>query len=214
MKNALRKLSTEVISDDFDFALHKTVTEKNLGPEHFYALISAFKQDVIKKRYFDYEEVLDYCERSANPVGRIILELYGIRNERADYYSDRVCTALQLANFYQDVKIDLAKDRIYIPQNEMDRYGVEEKQFELGQNNIKFQQLMRFQVDRNKELFREGRGLLNFLSGRLKMQISWTILGGEKILERIEKIDYDVLSIRPKLNKLDYLSLMLKSLFK
>ncbi len=96
----------------------------------------------------------------------------------------------------------------------MDRYGVEEKQFELGQNNIKFQQLMRFQVDRNKELFREGRGLLNFLSGRLKMQISWTILGGEKILERIEKIDYDVLSIRPKLNKLDYLSLMLKSLFK
>ena len=200
-------------TDGFDFALHKTITEKKLSPNHFYALISAFKQDVFKKRYLNYKEVLDYCSRSANPVGRIILELYGIINDEANSYSDKICTGLQIANFYQDVKIDFAKNRIYIPQNEMEKFGVYEKQFELKQNNLKFKKLMRFQIERNKKLFSDGKPLLHYLQGKLKFQISWTILGGEKILEEIEKIDYDVLSIRPKLNKIDYFSLMLKSFF-
>jgi len=198
--------------NEFWKALCNTIHEHNLTPKHFYDLLSAFKQDIVKTRYNSFDELLNYCERSANPVGRIVLELFNIRDEEAFQYSDAICTALQLTNFYQDVSIDIKKDRIYIPIDEINKFGAKLNQFELKQNNTNFEQLLKYQVDRAKDYFSIGRNLLPRLPGKLEKQIKATVFGGEKILEKIEKNNYDVLNHRPKLSKIDYMNILLKAL--
>ena len=198
--------------NDFWFALHNTISIFKLTPKYFFDLLSAFKQDVVKTRYKTFDEILDYCERSANPVGRIILEFFNIRDEESSRYSDAVCTALQLTNFCQDVSIDIQKGRIYLPLDEMEKFGVKEFQFELRENNTNFEQLLKYQVDRTKQLFSEGRKLLPRLPKELKRQIQMTISGGEKILEVIEEYHYDVLRSRPALIKLDYIKLFFRTI--
>lgn len=200
--------------NDFWSALSNTIQQFNLTPKYFYDLLSAFKQDISKTRYTSFDDLLNYCERSANPVGRIVLELFNIRNEESIQYSDAICTALQLTNFYQDVSIDIKKDRIYIPIDEIERFGVKLNQFELKQNNTNFEQLLKFQVDRTKDYFSIGRNLFSRLAGKLEKQIKATVLGGEKILEKIEKNNYDVLNHCPKLSKIDYMNILLKALVK
>ena len=199
--------------NDFESALVHTIKEKNLTRPLFYDLLKAFKQDVVKKRYENFNEVLDYCRHSANPVGRLILELYDIRNEQAFKFSDKICTALQLTNFYQDLLMDFQKGRIYIPIDEIQKYGVNEKSFELKENSLNLQKLLRHNIRRTEQLFNEGRGLLTHLKGRLKFEIAWTILSGEAILKKIKKINYNTINIRPKLNKADHLVLTIKALF-
>ena len=194
----------------FQEALHTTITERKLSPEHFTDLLKAFRQDITKTEYENYQEVLDYCRKSANPVGSLILELHGIRNEEAYIYSDRICTALQITNFLQDVNTDFKKGRIYIPRDEMARAGVTRIMFEDNEINRNFKRLIEFNVDRTQLLFDEGRNLLKFLKGRLKYEIKWTILGGEAILSKIRRNDYNVF-IRPGLKKTDFLALLLKS---
>ncbi len=200
--------------NDFWLALHNTILEYKLTPKYFYDLLDAFKQDIYKNRYNSFDEVLNYCERSANPVGRIVLELFDIRDEESSKYSDAICTALQLTNFYQDVSIDIKKDRIYIPIDEIERFGVKLNQFELKQNNTNFEQLLKFQVDRTKDYFSIGRNLFARLPRKLEKQIKATVLGGEKILEKIGIINYNVLNHRPKLSKIDYMNILLKTLLK
>jgi squalene synthase HpnC len=207
----LSELLEENYENNFEAALSNTIITKNLSPEHFYNLLSAFKQDVIKKRYPNYAEVLDYCRRSANPVGRLILELFNIKDEKAASYSDKICTALQLTNFYQDTKIDYEKGRIYLPVDEMGKFGVDENMFEKSENNINLKKLLMFNIDRTKDLFKDGRNLLTFLKGRLKFEIKWTILGGERILKKIENNDYDVLRIRPVLTKPEVFGTLIKA---
>ncbi|MBI9073574.1 MAG: squalene synthase HpnC [Melioribacteraceae bacterium] len=197
---------------DFWFALANTIKELNLSENNFYNLLKAFKQDVNKHRYNDFNELLDYCSNSANPVGRIILELNGIRNEKAFYYSDKICSALQLANFYQDVSIDFNKGRIYIPLDECDEYQVNENQFGIKENSSNFTNLIKYQIKRTREMFNEGRNLLEMLPYKLRIQISWTINGGEAILSKIEKMNFDVLNRRPKLSKTDYFIALIKAL--
>ncbi len=197
---------------DFWYALGNTITEYKLTPKYFYDLISAFKQDLQKTRYQTFDELINYCERSANPVGRIILEFFSIHDAESLRFSDAVCTALQLTNFYQDVSVDIKKDRIYIPLEELQKFGVTENQFEFRENNTNFEQLVRYQVERTKLLFIEGRNLVSRLPKELRSQIYMTILGGEKILSKIEKTNYNVISVRPKLSKLDYLTIYLKTL--
>ncbi len=200
--------------NNFWYALNNTISFNNLSEEHFFNMIKAFKQDVTKKQYENFKEVEEYCKCSANPVGRLILELHDIRNNDAFYYSDYICTALQLTNFYQDVGIDYSTDRrVYLPKDELKKFEVDENSFKLKHINANFINLLRFQIDRTREFFRKGRILLDYLPGRLKYQIKWTILGGEKILDKIEKIDYNVLNLKPKLSKSDYLRLMIKSFF-
>ncbi len=194
----------------FQEALHTTIIERKLSPEHFTDLLKAFRQDITKTEYENYQEVLDYCRKSANPVGSLILELHGIRNEEAYIYSDRICTALQITNFLQDVNIDFKKGRIYIPRDEMARAGVTRIMFEDNEINRNFKRLIEFNVDRTQLLFDEGRNLLKFLKGRLKYEIKWTILGGETILSKIRRNDYNVF-IRPGLKKTDFFALLLKS---
>ena len=208
----LKQLLNGKAESDYEFALANTIIEKKLTTENFYNLIKAFKQDVIKKRYENFDEVIDYCKHSANPVGRLILELYDIQKEEAIKYSNNICTALQLTNFLQDVSIDYKKGRIYLPQDEMDMLQITEKLFEDKENNHKLKQLVKHYIDRIQYLFDEGKKLYPFLSGRLKVEIKWTVAGGEEILNRIRKNDYNVLNNRPELSKTRMASLFLKSI--
>jgi squalene synthase HpnC len=194
------------------YQLSKTIAKRNLTKQYFLDLLSAFKQDVVKKRYENFDGVIDYCKRSANPVGRILLELFNVVDENAIICSDKICTALQLTNFYQDTKIDFEKGRIYFSKDDMKMFLVTEKMFEIKENNPNIKALVKHNIDRTQNLFDEGKVILNYLSGRFKYEIKWTIAGGEKILEKIRKQNYDVFSNRPKLSKMDFLTLFIKSI--
>ena len=130
--------------------LADTIKNKQISEKYFIDLISAFRQDVIKKRYDSFEDVLDYCTRSANPVGRILLEIFLVENEGAKICSDKVCTALQLTNFLQDTAIDFKKGRIYLPQNELKKFNVTENMFELNENNPNIKALIKQNLDRTQ----------------------------------------------------------------
>lgn len=192
--------------------LSKTIKNNNLSSTYFLNLLSAFKQDVIKKRYENFDEILDYCKLSANPVGRILLELFKVNEEEAKICSDKICTALQLTNFYQDTLIDYNKGRIYYPVDEMKLFNVTELMLELKENNPNIKALVKHNIDRTQFLFDEGKNLLQYLSGRFLYEIKWTIAGGEKILSKIRKNNYDVFSKRSKLSKIDFITLFVKSI--
>lgn len=211
-KKSFIEALNESYENEFWYSLKHTIDTKKLTEKNFFDLLSAFEQDVTKNRYKTFDELLNYCQRSANPVGRLILELFDIRNNEALICSDSICTGLQLTNFYQDISLDYKKNRIYIPLDEMKQYGVSENIFELKKNNVNFKHLMKFQISRTREFFERGENILRFLSGRLKLQIKLTILGGREILNKIEEIDYDTLNIRPKLNKHDFIKLFYKAL--
>lgn len=208
----MKQLLNGKAESDYEIALANTINEKNLTAENFYKLINAFKQDVIKNSYENFEEVIDYCKYSANPIGRLTLELFDIRSEEAIKYSDKICTALQLTNFLQDVSIDYKKGRIYLPKDEMEMLQITEKMFEDKENNHKLKQLVKHNVDRIQILFDEGKKLFPLLNGRLKVEIIWTVAGGEDILDQIRKKDYNVLNNRPELSKTRMISLFFKSL--
>ena len=209
--NALNNSANNLFENDFWFLFNDTKVKKNLSVENFRNLLRAFRQDITKKRYENYEELQRYCENSANPVGRIILEIYNIRNKDAIKHSDEICTALQLTNFYQDVSIDYQKGRIYIPQNDMKNFLVSEKDIQSKEHSKNFIELMKFEIKRTKELFNEGRKILDYLPFRLKIQIQATIYGGEAILNKIEKLNFDVTNQNPKLNKNDFVKIFFKA---
>lgn len=185
-------------------ALSDTIKKFNLPIELFDNLILAFLQDLEKNRYGSFEELFGYCEKSANPVGRIILYLNEYKDEELFKYSDNICTALQLTNFWQDVKIDIEKNRIYIPGNYLNQYQVTEAQIEKGIFDNNFKNLMIHMVDKTNELFKNGDILLKKVTGRLRWELRFTVSGGLTILNKIKNIDYNVLNYRPKLNKLDW----------
>lgn len=193
-------------------ALAATVRELNLPIKPFSDLLSAFGQDVVKTRYANFDEALDYCARSANPVGRLILLLFDYRDERLHQLSDHICTALQLANFWQDVSVDIAKDRIYLPQDEMRQFGVTVDDLRQARFSPQFAELMKFQVERTRKLFDQGRELPELVSGRLKYELRLTWFGGARILERIEELGYDTLNRRPAISTFDKLRLLARTL--
>lgn len=194
-------------------ALGDTVKKIDLPPSLFYDLLSAFTQDIHKRRYLDFPEVLDYCRRSANPIGRLVLYLHGHREPELHALSDPICTALQLANFWQDVSVDLGKDRIYLPQDARERFGVGEDQLFAGRADDNFRALMRFEVDRAQELFDRGAPLPGKLRGLLRWEIRLTWLGGTTILKKIRAQNYDTLSRRPKISKWEMLALAPRALW-
>ena len=204
-------LLNKEFQNPLEMALFTTIKNRKLTGSYFLDLLSAFKQDVEKNRYANFEEIMDYCRRSANPVGRLILELNGIKNDDANQYSDKICTALQLTNFYQDTIIDFQKGRIYYPEDEMKKFQVDEKVFEIKENNFNFQQLLKHNVDRTQVMFDEGKNIFEYLKGKLKLQIKWTVKGGEEILKKIRAANFDVLNKRPELTKLDIIKLFFAS---
>jgi len=194
------------------FALHETIRELDLPLSLFTDLLSAFKQDVVKRRYANFNEVLDYCRRSANPVGRLVLLLHGKREEELHVLADHICTGLQLANFWQDVGADLEKDRMYLPEDDRVTYGVTEASLFARNADGKYRQLLAFQVNRTQGIFNQGESLTKKLRGLLRLEIRLTWLGGTTILRKIEALKYDTLNHRPTVGKADMALLFLKAL--
>ena len=182
-----------------------------LPVELFEDLLDAFTQDVTKKRYANFSELLDYCRRSANPVGRLLLHLFKRTSDSDLACSDAICSALQLVNFWQDVEIDYAKGRIYLPQDEMARHHVTEQHLLEKRCDDSWRALMRFQVDRSRTLLLSGEPLGRALPGRVGLEIRATIQGGLRILQKIARVDYDVFRRRPALRGLDWPLLLCKA---
>jgi hydroxysqualene synthase len=203
-----------IASHPIFIALAETVRELRLPIQLFRDLLSAFRQDVVQARYADFNEVLDYCRRSANPVGRLLLLLFGYRDEHLHKLSDYICTALQLANFWQDVAVDLEKDRIYLPQEDLRQFDYHEDELFAREFNSRYASLLKFQVDRTWQLFAYGKTLPKLVRGRLSFELSLTWHGGTRILELIERNGYDTLQQRPKITKWDKLVLLTRAVTK
>ena len=183
-----------------------------LPKEPFADLIHAFVQDQTVTRYANWDEVFGYCRYSANPVGRLVLYLCGYRDAERQRLSDATCTALQLANFWQDVSVDLEKDRVYIPQSVMAAHGYSEADLFAGVEDDRFRAVMRDVVDRARELFLEGLPLASTVDRRLSVDLDLFSRGGMRVLDKIEAQDYDVLHERPAIGKVERVRLLLGTL--
>lgn len=206
-------LDEKDLSPEWDWiftALKETIKTFDIPKQLFRDLISAFAQDVVKKRYANFEELKDYCRRSANPVGRLVLILHGLRGEELFKMSDAICTALQLANFWQDMSVDKVKNRIYVPQS--DWVGLNEDDFFASSSSDKMRDIVKFQCERTEALFKEGQKLPKHLPFPLSLEIKLTIAGGRLILQKITQQNYDTLSKRPSIGKSDKAKVLLKSL--
>jgi squalene synthase HpnC len=192
-------------------ALAETVDRFQIPIELFKNLLTAFRADITVKRYDTYEDVLAYCRNSANPIGRLVLLLLNYRSETMMQFSDSICTALQLTNFWQDVSVDLQKDRVYLPLEELEEFGYSEQDLFNQKVNNRFCDLMAFQVRRTAELFAEGKPLLTMVGRDLSMELKLSWNGGTRILQKIHEQNYDVLTKRPALSKLDKLGLLFRS---
>jgi squalene synthase HpnC len=190
----------------------RIVRDYALPLQLFHDLLDAFSQDVVKNRYADFAEVLDYCRRSANPVGRLLLHLFQKADPEACEFSDRICSALQLVNFWQDIEIDYAKDRIYLPQDEMRRFGVSERQIANSDASGQWRALMRFQVERARALIKAGAPLGRALPGRIGLEIRTIVQGGLRVLEKIDRVEGDVYHHRPVLRAYDWPVLLFRAL--
>ncbi len=193
-------------------ALRNTIEKYDLPLQPFKDLLSAFRQDQYKTHYETFAELLDYCQRSANPVGRIYLMLFRLREEELFGLSDEICTGLQLANFWQDVAVDLRKGRIYLPEEDMARFGYDEKRLETLEYCREFRELMQFECDRTAEFFRRGKELERRQPKRLRIEVKLFRRGGEMILQKIRELDYNVLERRPVVGKMDKAGIFLRSL--
>lgn len=194
-------------------ALARVIHQWQLPTSLFHDLLSAFEQDVVTKRYADLPSLLDYCSRSANPVGRLMLHLYGALDETALQQSDAICTGLQLVNFWQDVAIDWQKSRIYFPQTAMQECGVTENMLTNGKVTPEFAKLMHSELKRAQAMLESGTPLAKRLPGRIGWELRLVIAGGLRIIGKIEAVDYDVFSRRPTLQKHDWLKLVWQALF-
>ena len=182
-------------------ALRETIRACNIPRQPFADLLTAFRQDQTVKRYPTFEDLLGYCRNSANPVGRLVLYLCGYSDAERQQLSDFTCTALQLANFWQDVAVDYGKGRIYLPLDELAQYGVSEEDIASRRYTPQFRALMAFEVERAREWFRRGLPLAGTVDRRLAVDIELFSRGGMEILNAIARRDYDVLTARPALSK-------------
>ena len=175
-------------------------------------LIDAFSQDVVKKRYETFAELLDYSRRSANPIGRLLLHLFRMSDGTSTRNSDLICSSLQFINFWQDVAVDWKKGRVYIPQEDLRQFGVEERQIAEERVDENWSRLMAFQCKRARDMLRAGAPLGRSLPGRLGLEIRATVQGGMAILDRIEGANGDVFHHRPVLRRRDWVKIVAKAL--
>ncbi len=189
-------------------ALRATLSKHSLPAQWLHDLLHAFAMDCTVQRYATFNDLLLYCRYSANPVGRLILTLFGYRDEDLYRLSDAICTGLQLANHWQDVAVDLRKDRIYLPQEHMKQFGVTELK-----SGEPFKQLMAYEVERARQFFKIGRMLPECVTGRLKWELRFTWRGGMRVLDKIEEAGGDVFAHRPIVTKADWLKIAFSTLF-
>lgn len=208
---------------DFFAALGLIIRSRNLPLMPFYDLLDAFSQDVTKIRYQNFTEVLDYCARSANPVGRLLLHLYQAATPNNTELSDNICSALQIINFLQDIAIDFKKNdgkqRIYMCQDELLKFGITEQQLAAYVNasapvDEQWQQFIQFNLQRVHALLTSGKPLGHILKGRIGFEMRMIIAGGERIITKISKVNGDIFIRRPTLNKWDWLLILFKALLK
>jgi squalene synthase HpnC len=183
--------------------LARAIAEHRLPLALLGDLLDAFRQDALQTRYDDRAQLLDYCRRSANPIGRLLLHLYGVADAPSLARSDAICTALQLANFWQDVGVDLAKDRIYLPEEDRKHFGVSDEALYARIVTPQFRDLMRFEVARARSLFERGRPLIDKVGSDLGFELAMIWNGGMTILDKIEAVGYDVFRRRPTLGAAD-----------
>ena len=190
-------------SDAVFLALGNTIRTCSLPVSLFEDLLSAFRQDVNTKRYATWAEVMDYCRRSANPVGRLVLRVAGHSDGTLDRASDAVCTALQLTNFWQDLERDWQKGRLYVPRHDYERAGAREADLDARRISAEWRNALSEMATRTRRLFEEGRAVCDGLGGRLRYELRLTWLGGVRILDRLEERGFDVFTGRPTLGPSD-----------
>jgi squalene synthase HpnC len=202
----------------FFHSLGAMIKAQKLPYQPFFDLLDAFSQDVTKTRYKNYAEVLDYCRRSANPIGQLLLHLYGEANPRNMVLADDICTALQIINFLQDIAIDLQKNenkqRIYMCQDELAQFGISEAQIINGLCDEKWQAFMQFNLARVSALMQRGKPLGRILKGRIGLEMRLVIAGGEQIIKKIQKVNGDIFNHRPTLKPLDWCVIFMKALIR
>lgn len=219
------RTSREVTADAVFIALAHAAQKFELSRVNFENLLCAFELDVRTNRHQDFASLLDYCHYSANPVGRLVLELFGYRKPELFTLSDAICTALQLTNFWQDVRVDLERDRVYLPLEDLAQFSLTVADLEgwtasaaSGREtdpsagpDERWRKLMAFETARTRQLFEQGRPLPEKIGPELQRQLRLTWLGGTAILDKIESARYDVFRHRPKLGRRDFLRLYLRA---
>ncbi len=184
-------------------ALRETIRRFDIPPEPFLNLLVAFTQDQHTKRYATFEQLLGYCRNSANPVGHLVLYLFGCFDARRAALADEVCTGLQLANFWQDVARDSVIGRVYLPEEDRRRFGYTDADLAAGRCTSEFRELLRFEVERTRGFFDRGEALLPLLSREARVDVDLFIRGGRAVLHAIERANYDVWTCRPKVSKFE-----------
>ncbi|MCY7361141.1 MAG: squalene synthase HpnC [Ignavibacteria bacterium] len=219
LENELNKIESDDLSklisgtENIFIALYDTIKTLNIPVTEFRNLLIAFKQDSVKSDYRKFGELISYSEYSANPIGHIVLYVFGYNTEsdkEAFESSDKICTALQLTNFWQDVSEDLKINRVYIPEEVMAENNYSYNLLSSKTENENFINIIKFLISKTRKLFEEGKGILNLVKGRLRLELKATIAGGEAILKKIEEINYRVLSQRVSLGNIDKLKLFHK----
>ncbi|PIV72103.1 MAG: squalene synthase HpnC [Rhodocyclales bacterium CG17_big_fil_post_rev_8_21_14_2_50_68_7] len=185
-------------------ALAAAVRAHRLPLQPLRDLLDAFAQDVTKTRYRDQAELMNYCRRSANPVGRLLLHLYGMTDATSIERSDAICTGLQLTNFWQDVESDWRRGRLYLPIEDLERFGVSEAQIAQGRCDDRFRALLLHEIGQARALLLAGAPLARAAAGRIALELRMTVAGGLRVLERIERTGCDVFRHRPRLGPLDW----------
>lgn len=193
-------------------ALAETIRRHDIPMTLLTDLLDAFTQDVLQPRHETFDDLIDYSRRSANPVGRLVLTLFGYADAERFDLSDRICTGLQLANFWQDVSVDAARGRFYVPQACLRDHGITEADLVAGRLSDGFRTMMAGLTTRTRALFHAGSGLPELVGGRLRFELRLTILGGVRILDRIDQVRFDVFHHRPTIGRLAGLGLLFRSL--
>jgi phytoene synthase len=203
-----QRLAPSPYADAVFLALSHTIDSCALPIGLFEDLLSAFRQDVVTKRYASWTELTDYCRRSANPIGRLVLRVAGHEDDRLDRASDAVCTALQLTNFWQDLERDWQKGRLYVPRDDCERFGAREADLDARTMSPAWRETLSEMTARTRRLFGEGRSVCNGVGGRLRHELRLTWLGGMRILDRLEHDGFDVFTSRPALRFSDVPALL------
>jgi phytoene synthase len=211
-ENQLKRALARKNSDNFFRELADVVAEYAIPPSLLSDLIAAFRMDARGTEYDTFDDLKFYCQHSANPIGRILLHVLGCADETNCRLSDAVCTALQLTNFWQDLGIDIKRNRDYIPNEDFRRFGVTKEDLRLAGAIGKVRPLLKYQVDRTKEFFLEGNALRHSINKKFAFELKLTHCGGMRMLEKIELMQYDTLHRRPALSKFDWAVILMRSL--
>lgn len=210
-RNMLVQCQEGSINHPVFIALAETIKTHNLPLQLFHDLIDAFTLDVKRSRHATFADLLDYSRCSANPVGRLILLLFGYKDEELHLMSDKICTALQLTNFWQDILVDLAKDRIYIPQEEQKKFGYSEIDLRANLYCDSYIRMMASLADRTEYMFLEGKPLCNSVKGRLSIELKAVWLGGTSLLNALRQQQFNIFANRPTIKTPEKIKILLKT---